>query len=443
LAVVQSLGALRRLTGPDRSSAWYPVSTSPEIPAAYRGDYAALYRAQPAVRVSVEFLARNIAQLGLHVFRRLANDSRERVRDGLATLLDWPNPSTSRFRLMSGTVSDLGIWGNAYWLKLGGAGNIKGLVRLHPRTVEAVGGLLPTRYDWTTTTDGIWSFAPSDLVHFRWYDPETELRGVSPLETLRRTLAEERAAGDHRLGMWRNGARIGGWIGRPKEAGTWSDPARERFRQQWNAKYAGPGNAGGVPVLEDGMAFHEATYSPKDTEYVTVRKLNREEVATVYQIPLPFVGILDHATFSNIREQHKHLYMDCLGPILEMIVSELELHLLRDFPDADAQYLEFNIAAKLAGSFEEQATAIQKLTGGPVMTRDEGRARLNLPAQGGDAAKLLTPLNTTTRAAVADDGAVADLEALDARLDLVEASTAHAERVALEAIGAVRQGDAS
>lgn len=435
---------MRRLTGGDTSRAsHYPVSVSSDLPLAYRGDYAALYRAQPAVRICIEFLARNIAQLGLHLFRRLAGDSRERQRapeSGLATLLEFPNPSTSRFRLMLGTVSDLGIWGNAYWLKIGGAADVRGLVRLHPRTVEAVGGLLPSRYEWTTTDHGVFTLEPSSVVHLRWYDPETELRGVSPLETLRRTLAEEKAAADHRVGMWRNGARIGGWIGRPKEAGAWSDQARQRFREQWDRKYAGAGNAGAVPVLEDGMTFNEASFSPKDTEYVAVRKLNREEVASVYQIPLPMVGILDHATFSNIREQHKHLYMDCLGPILEMIVSDLELQLLRDFPDPDRHYLEFNIAAKLAGSFEEQAAAIQKLTGGPVMTRDEGRARLNLPAQGGDAAKLLTPLNTTTRAAV--DGDDADLEALDARLELLEAMASRTETIAVQALEAAR-GDAA
>ena len=171
-----------------------------------------------------------------------------------------------------------------------------------------------------------------------------------------------------------------------------------------------------------------------------MRKLNREEAAALYQIPLPMVGILDHATFSNIREQHKHLYMDCLGPILEMIVSDLELQLLRDFDDPDDHYLEFNIAAKLAGSFEEQATAIQKLTGGPVMTRDEGRARLNLPRAGGEASKLLTPLNTTTRAAVADDDTDrAELEALDARLELLEAQSTRSETLALEALAATRR----
>jgi len=91
------------------------------------------------------------------------------------------------------------------------------------------------------------------------------------------------------------------------------------------------------------------------------------------------VGILDHATFSNIKEQHKQLYADCLGPWLEMVSEAIELWLLPEALDTADVYGEFNIAAKLAGSFEEQATALRLLVGRPLMTGNEGRARLNLP----------------------------------------------------------------
>ena len=37
------------------------------------------------------------------------------------------------------------------------------------------------------------------------------------------------------------------------------------------------------------------------------------KVTRIYQIPLPMAGILDYATFSNIRENHKELYGRCLS----------------------------------------------------------------------------------------------------------------------------------
>jgi phage portal protein BeeE len=52
--------------------------------------------------------------------------------------------------------------------------------------------------------------------------------------------------------------------------------------------------------------------------------LRREVCAAAYHIPQPMVGILDHATFSNIKEQHKHTYQDTLGPWMENIQQEIE-----------------------------------------------------------------------------------------------------------------------
>ena len=112
--------------------------------------------------------------------------------------------------------------------------------------------------------------------------------------------------------------------------------------------------------------------------------------------PASDVGILDHATFSNIKEQHKNLYQDSLGPWLKMIEEDIELQLLPDFDDSDGVYVEFNIAEKLAGSFEEQTQALQSAVGRPWMTANEARARMNLPSINGDANELVTPLNVLT-----------------------------------------------
>jgi hypothetical protein len=139
-------------------------------------------------------------------------------------------------------------------------------------------------------------------------------------------------------------------------------------------------SAGMVAVLEDGMQFKPTAFSARDSEYLLARKLSREEVAAQYHIPLPMVGILDHATFSNIKEQHKQLYTDCLGPWDEMVQQAIEAQLLPECHDTDNVYAEFNIAEKLKGSFEEQANALRVLVGRPIMTANEGRARLNLPS---------------------------------------------------------------
>jgi HK97 family phage portal protein len=257
------------------------------------------------------------------------------------------------------------------------------------------GTLSPTQFVWTS--NGVErKFAPSEIVHFGGYDPTNPLTGLSPLETLRRVLAEEAASSAYREAFWTNAARIDGVISRPAPpaAPKWTPDQKQSFREQWTAMHTGALNAGRTAVLEDGMTFTAAAHSAKDSEYLESRKLAREECAAAYHIPLPMVGILEHATFSNIREQHKHLYQDCLGPWLVMIEEEIERQVLPEFSDVQRVYVEFNIAEKLKGSFEEQAAALQSLVGAPVMTRNEGRSRLNLRSMPDKAAdELVTPLN--------------------------------------------------
>lgn len=399
MAVIISLGEVVNTTTDVTSwSPWqsYPVRMDVEMYGRRNRTYSDLYRAQPNVRTCVDFIARNIAQLGLQVFRRVSDTDRVRVTDHpFAKLLDMPLPSSmkiTKYRNIEAVVSDMCIYFNAYWLKIRVAGSVTGLLRVPPTAVVVEGGLAPKRYMLTLST-GPKEIAPEDIVHFRGYNPENPLMGLSPLETLRRILAEEDASGRYREELWENGARMRGFIKRPATAPEWSDTARGRFIADFNQAYAGSGKGGLTAVLEEGMEWQEAAFNPQEAEYIQGRKLTREECARAYHIPLPMVGILDNATFSNIKEQHQNLYQDSLGPWLEMIQQDLELQLMPDFPDVTDMYAEFNLMEKLKGDFEDQVKTLQSAVGRPWMTADEARARMNLPSMGGDADELVTPLN--------------------------------------------------
>jgi HK97 family phage portal protein len=392
MAFVQSLGSLNLV-----QPTWQPgiFRSTIRMYDQYNYDYATMYRTQPNVRTCVDFLARNIAQLGLHVFRRISDTDRERLTDHpLAKIIKNPLPpkyKLTEYRFKEAIMGDLGIYFNAYVLKIRQDKQM-GLLRIPPIYVTPRGNLTPDYYE--ITVGGLYKEIPADdMIHFWGYNPENAISGLSPSETLRRILAEEYSAGQWREGFWQNKARMEGIIKRPAGAPEWSDQARERFKSEFAELYAGRDNSGKTAILEEGMEWEQMTFNARESEYLAGRKLTREECARAYHIPLPLVGILDHATFSNITEQHKHLYQDTLGPWLTSIEQDIELQLLPEFDDTKKVYVEFNIAEKLQGSFEEQTKAFQAAVGRPWMTADEARAKMNLPSLGGDAELLVTPLN--------------------------------------------------
>lgn len=392
---VQSLGSLRDWT-PD----WVPRSLygSVRFTDDLIQDYATIYRTQPNVRTVVDFLARNIAQLGLHTFRRVSDLDRVRLTDHpLAALIKRPNPWTTTYRLIHALVSDMAIYDQGFWLPTREAERLS-LLRVPPVLVTVKGtGIGPTGYeiDLGPGKPKI-TPAPDEIVHFRGYSPTDGFTGVSPMETLRRILSEEQAAGDYREHFWRNSARMSGVIERPADAPEWSEVAKQRFAAEWAAIHSGAENSGKTGILEEGMTWKAGTFSADQSQYLEGRKLTREEVARAYHVPLPMVGILDHATFSNITEQHKNLYQDTLGPWLAMMEQEIALQMLPWFTEEEQRdvYVEFNIQEKLQGSFEEQVKTFQSAVGRPYMTPAEARARLNFPRLDDPTAdQLAIPLN--------------------------------------------------
>ena len=399
MPIVNSFGAVERFDARVSLLATTPPDPMPSTQTGVWTDcdrYAAIYRTQPAVRTCVDFLARNMAQLGFNIFRRVSDTDRVRLADHeLWRMLEYPNPATTRYKLTEGLMQDLCIYGRAYWLKIRQPPKPMGLVRLLPASVQVDGWLLPQMFYWTLPDGTVRAITPADIAYFAMYDPET-LEPLSPLETLRLRLDEETAAVDFRAGYWRNAARLEGVVERPLAAPKWTKEQKDSWREQWVTRFSN--QPGQTAVLEDGMTWKSIQQSWVESEYMSARKFAREEVASIYHIPLPMVGILDHATFSNIVEQHKQLYQDCLGPHCEHLKLEYERQLLPECKDTDRVYGEFNIADKLQGSFDEQSAGLQRLVGRPIMTANEGRARLNLPAITDDptADALAFPLNQGT-----------------------------------------------
>lgn len=375
--IVQSFGELTNIT--ERRRPYFAGSGGGASLGLYgfNQTYFQLYKTQPNVRICVDFLARNIAQLGLKTFRRVSDTDRVRLNDHeLARWLKRPNPWTTTYRLIEDLVIDLGIYYRAYWLKIryiDGAGRrALGFVRLPPDEVTEEGALFPTEFIWTVGGKEK-RFLPSEIVHLTGY-----ARGISPLETLRNILAEEASAGEYREQFWTNGARFEGVWERDKSSKPWTNDQKQEWRKHWQ-EFSTNAKAGMTAVGNPGMVYKEVSHTAKDSEYVAGGKLRREVCAAAYHIPQPLVGILEHATFSNIRAQHEHLYQDTLGPWNENITQEIERQALVECDDQENVYTEFNVDAKLAGTPIDRAQSLQLSVGRPWVTVNEARAIDNKP----------------------------------------------------------------
>jgi HK97 family phage portal protein len=351
----------------------------------YWSSYSAIYRSQLWPGVLINKIANAAARLPLKVYR--ADDKNGRVPafdTPYGQLLARPSSVLDPMSFWLWTVSTLNIHGEAFWGKRrDAAGRPVELVPLHPCYVrsELDDEKVKWRYESPTVR---YDIERRDLVQFKLFNPDSFVRGMSPLEPLRATLENEDGARRANSALWRNGGRPSVTLQHP---GTLSEPAMTRLSAQWKDIHGGVDNWGKALILEEAMTANVVALNIEELQYIEARKLNREEVCAAYDVPPPVVHILDKATFSNITEQMRSMYRDTMAPKLGLLESTLEFE-LRDGrfdrtdvePDFGADvYAEFLMDGVLRGSFETRTAAYQAAIQSGWMTPAEVRALENLP----------------------------------------------------------------
>ena len=140
------------------------------------------------------------------------------------------------------------------------------------------------------------------------------------------------------------------------------------------------------------MEYVESSITPRDAQMLSGRLFTRSEVASLYGVPAILVEAEEKGEGKDREEARSQFYSDCLPPLLGPIAEDLNRQILEEEYGLDAYFYEFPLDVKLKGAVEERYKSLVSAAGGPILTRNEARARENLPdVEGGD--DLITPLN--------------------------------------------------
>ena len=387
---------LKKLFG---NNAYYTVIPQ-EMPPIGPMSARSLYETQANLHAVVSFLADSVAQLPLKVYVRDDENDRRRDRDSVAARLLWrPNADQTAYELVNALATELLLMGVATLWVLPDADSDSGYqLRIIPRewvkNTERATNYAPDRLFINSGTSGQYIEIPrTEFVQFRMYSPGNPGGYQSPINALKQTLTEQIQADRFRESIWRSSGRFNAYITRPKDVAPWDDETKKKwltaFREGWSAD---GGNAGKMPLLEDGMEIKPYQFSSKEAQYAETKQLSREDVAAAYHVNPSLIWHTTTQTYASAKDNARALYADCLGPTLQMIQQRINAFLLPIIGADPNTYVEFDLSEKLKGSFEERASILQASVGGPWMTRNEARADNNLPPlDGGD--ELIVPLN--------------------------------------------------
>lgn len=354
--------------------------------------HADLYAKQTWIAAAVKRLLSWSVRVPLKAYRQTGDDSRERLREHpLADAVKHPWERGSQAQLVTSFLGSELIHGNGLLRALSGA---RGRIEFEPidwRVAKPIKGLAGRIAGWKVTQDSQVEEVPADQVlHLAWWSPLGPL-GISPLQQLGTTISIEDAAQGYQRAYLKNFARPPSQVQMP-DGVVLDKETRDEIRADL-AAVAGD-HTGRPALMPGGLEWKSIGHTAHEAELIDQRKVAREEVAAVYQIPPPMLGILDKATYSNIQTQREMAYTDALGPPLVLIEQTINAQLVRGLLRETDIYVEFDFAGVLRGDRLKEVQAIREAIGTGVLTPNEGRTALNYPKSDDERAdQLYMPTN--------------------------------------------------
>lgn len=382
-----------------------PVLSTNSVPSEVwegRLSFTNIYRTQVWVAICVNFLTRQVARLPLKVYERDSQNVKRPVAKGpLVDLLRQPAERCGPIHLKQWMTMPTLVHGN-------------GPVRV----VRDRAGLAPRRFlplDWrwldpkeTREGSGVLDYwvlsvpgqgrtilQPEDVMHIGW-SPPAGVVGVSPLQQLGVTIRSERSAQRFQEASFRHSARPSGGISLP-ESVAGNRELRRELRRDLIRLHQGVDQTGKPIVMPPGAKWEAFSHSATEAQLIEVRNVNREEIAACYSAPQPLVGILDHATYSNVAELHKILYGPVLGPWLTLEEEIFKAQVIDQTPAFEGQWVEYELKEALRGDALKEAIALKTQIQTGLLTINEARQIVNLPPiDHPDCDRPLIPTNNLT-----------------------------------------------
>jgi HK97 family phage portal protein len=359
--------------------------------------YQQLYEQQPWVAVVVNKISRQIVRLPWGVFRERDGEAEPLTDHPLTRVLGKPWSRASASTLKQKLAFPVLVHGNGVVAKVrpGPGATPTGLRPLDWRGLSPLllDGEILIGWEYRELGETV-VFDVHDVIHLAWEGGAGAL-GVSPLRQLGVTLRTEDNAQRYQSSSFENGVRPSGALVLPGDVDLDADE-RAELREEIRAMHGGPDRNAKMALLSGGMDWKPFSHTAVEAELIEQRKLNREEVAAVYDIDPPMIGILDHATYSNVGEMHRMLYGPTLGPWLRLICDDLKAQLIETEPAwaDDGLFVAFDLTEVLKANTAEEMQAVTSGIGSGVLTPNEGRQRFGLRRSASEAADdLYMPVN--------------------------------------------------
>lgn len=225
---------------------------------------------------------------------------------------------------------------------------------------------------------------PNAIIHLRGSPPYTsDGHGQGVFTRNAQDLALAGAVRNYASGQYTSGIPYG-YI--KSTAPRMDEPTATELKRKWLAQHGN--NARSIAVLNATTEFVPLSVSPLDAQLSEARSWALRDIALAFGIPAYMLGVSgDSSTYANVESRMIEFRQFSLLPWIRRIESLLDAQ----FPKGTE--LEINTAGLERADTMTRANAYKIFLDSGVMTRDEVRAKENLPPLGSAADESLPTNN--------------------------------------------------
>lgn len=354
-----------------------------------------------AVFSAIEIISNTVAELPINV--------KTQVENKVSIVKDHPlygvfnSGLLTKFMLVKMMISDMLLYGNGFaYIKRSSDGSPIELIYL-PKgkcTVFYNSQIRKLYYHAPSVQSG--AIEPINMLHFV-KNSKNGVEGIGVLKYADNTIKlagyTEKAARDY----FSSGCHVSGILKTTNPSITLNEQKRNAIRDAWRQGHGKDGT--GMAIIEGGMEYQPISSNSKDAQLLESRLFNLQDIARFFNINPVLLGDLSHSSYSTIEASLLEFVTHTLFPYITLVENELTRKLIK--PSEKNLYIDLDEAYIIKSDKSSEATYLNTLVSGGIMTTNEARYQLGLnPVDGGD--KLVIPYTKIDDNTIGEQGNKAD-----------------------------------
>lgn len=284
------------------------------------------YRKSLYVFACINKIATKTASIDFEMYK-VTNSKGEMIEIKMHPLLDLlykPNPFQTKAEFMETTIINLKCTGDAFWFKVRNkGGKVVELWNLRPDYISIVADETNfiKEYRFTKNSGETVSFAPEDIIHFKYPDPLSQYLGMGPLHPASKRVQTEEYATDFQRNFFLNSARPDAVI---KNPGSELTPEQKiDIRDGFGKRHEGVKNSSKVAILDGGLEYQLISLSQKEMDYIESLRFTRDDILVAFQVPKPLLAIVDDVNRANSETAMYIFLSETIAPEIKRIVDKI------------------------------------------------------------------------------------------------------------------------